>query len=94
MARKLRRLFVTQPLCTTADPIGFTVRVGVTTVEAKSDPDGARRIEALLRAAGKGNRGDRGLDADRRLDADESTADLSAYLDASRAGPGGKNELN
>jgi two-component system, cell cycle response regulator len=88
VARKLRRLFVTQPLCTTADPIGFTVRIGVTTVEAKSDPDGARRIEALLRAAGKGNRADRGFDAD------QSTADLPAYFDASRAGPGGKNEIN
>jgi two-component system, cell cycle response regulator len=88
VARKLRRLFVAQPLCTPADPIGFTVRIGVTTVEARNDPDGARRIDALLRAAGKGIRADRGLYED------QSTADISAYLGASRAGPGGKNEIN
>jgi two-component system cell cycle response regulator len=73
VARKLRRLFAAQPLCTPADPIGFTVRIGVTTVEAKNDPDGARRIDALLHAAGKGP---------------------SAYLGASLARPGRKNELN
>jgi two-component system cell cycle response regulator len=77
VARKLRRLFAAQPLCTSADSIGFTVRIGVATVEARNDPDGTRRIDALLRTAGEGIR-----------------ADPFTYLDASRAGPGGKNGLN
>jgi two-component system cell cycle response regulator len=63
VARKLRQLFAAQPLCTSADPIGFTVRIGVTTVEARNDPDGTRRIDALLRAAGKGVRAERDLDS-------------------------------
>jgi two-component system cell cycle response regulator len=51
VARKLRHLFAREPLFHPHDGGEFTVRIGVTAVEAKHDPDSARQIEALLRSA-------------------------------------------
>lgn len=51
VARKLRQLFVRDPLLQPNDPNAFPVRIAVTAVEAKHDPDGARQIDALLRSA-------------------------------------------
>ena len=50
-ARKLRYLFVRDPLLQPNDPSAFTVRIGVTAVEANHDPNSTRQIEALLRSA-------------------------------------------
>jgi two-component system cell cycle response regulator len=52
-AHKLRQLFAQQPLSTAAEPIGFTVSVGVTAVDAKHDAQSTAKIEAVLRAANR-----------------------------------------
>jgi two-component system, cell cycle response regulator len=51
VARKLRHLFVRDPLLQPNDSNAFTVRIGVTAVEARHDPDSTRQIDALLRSA-------------------------------------------
>jgi diguanylate cyclase (GGDEF)-like protein len=63
VARKLERLFEMHPLSTPADPIGFTVRIGVTSMEAKHDPESTQRIEALLRKATSRCSAERAFDA-------------------------------
>ncbi len=50
-ARKLRHLFVRNPLLQPNESSTFTVHIGVTAVEAKHDPDSTRQIDALLRSA-------------------------------------------
>jgi two-component system, cell cycle response regulator len=50
-AHKLRRLFGQHPLSTPDEPIGFTVDIGVTAVEAKHDSQSAAQVEAVLRVA-------------------------------------------
>jgi len=50
VARKLRHLFVRHPLLQPNDSSPSTVRIGVTAVEAKHDPDSTRQIDALLRS--------------------------------------------
>jgi two-component system cell cycle response regulator len=51
VARKLRHLFARDSLLQPNDSSAFAVRIGVTAVEAKHDPDSARQIDALLRSA-------------------------------------------
>jgi diguanylate cyclase (GGDEF)-like protein len=51
VARKLRHLFVRDPLLQPNDSSVPTVRIGVTAVEAKHDPDSTGQIDALLRSA-------------------------------------------
>lgn len=72
VARKLRYLFTRDPLCMADDSINLTVRIAVTAVEPKHDPDSMLRISALLRAAS-----DR-FDAFERLDGDPSTVYFTA----------------
>jgi two-component system cell cycle response regulator len=87
-AQKLRQLFASHPLSTPAQPIGFTVSIGVTAVEAKHDALSGDQIRAVLGAAV------RETYANKRLDDDQ--ADVSAMVRES--GPsapiGGKNGLN
>jgi len=73
---------------TQADPIGFTVSIEVTAVEAKHDAQSADQIRALLRAAV------RETYANKRLDGDQD--DVGAMVCASGPGApiGGQNGLN
>jgi two-component system, cell cycle response regulator len=50
-AQKLRTLFAVHPLSTPAEPMGFTVSLEITAVNAKHDADSIVQIEALLRTA-------------------------------------------
>lgn len=50
-AHKLRQLFGQHPLSTPDGPIGFTVDIGVTAVEAKHDSQSTAQVEAVLRVA-------------------------------------------
>jgi two-component system, cell cycle response regulator len=79
VARKLRQLFALHPLSTPADPIGFTVNIAVTAIEAKHDAEGSLQIAALLRAVNSGANDNAGA----------SAADGRAI-----AHGGGRNELN
>jgi diguanylate cyclase (GGDEF)-like protein len=88
VAQKLERLFEMHPLSTPADPIGFTVRIGVTSMEAQHDSDSVRRLDALLRKATDRCR------TNQQLDGEQSTADLRSYMSARDAPSGGKNEIN
>ena len=65
-AQKLRRLFAVNPRSTPAEPLGFTVSIGVTAVDAKHDTESAAKIEAVLRAADRGRYADAGTLADMR----------------------------
>jgi diguanylate cyclase (GGDEF)-like protein len=51
VARKLRRLFPGDPLLQPSDSNALTVSIGVTSLEAKHDPDSTQRIDALLHSA-------------------------------------------
>jgi diguanylate cyclase (GGDEF)-like protein len=82
-AFKLRRLFAEHPLSTPAQPLGLTVSIAVTAVDAKRDARSAGQIAALLRAA------DRGTHANERL-GDQANADTGGP----GAPIGGKNGLN
>jgi two-component system cell cycle response regulator len=53
-AQKLHRLFAAQTLSTPDGPLGLTVCIGVTAVDAKHDVESAAKIEAVLRAADRG----------------------------------------
>jgi diguanylate cyclase (GGDEF)-like protein len=85
---KLRRLFAQHPLSSPADPIGFTVNIGVTAVDAKHDAQSTAQIEAVLRAA------NRGTCAGARLDGDHLDAGAMAGTTGLGARIGGKNGLN
>jgi two-component system cell cycle response regulator len=50
-AQKLRALFAMHPLSTPAEPMGFTVSIEVTALNAKHDAGGTMQVEALLRTA-------------------------------------------
>jgi two-component system, cell cycle response regulator len=54
-AQQLRQLFTTHLLTTPADPIGFTVSIGVTAVDAKHDVQSAAKIDAVLHEANRGS---------------------------------------
>jgi diguanylate cyclase (GGDEF)-like protein len=86
-AHKLRQLFALHPLSTPAEPIGFTVSIGVTAVDAAHDTQSAAQIEAVLCAA------DRRRHANRRF-GDQTTADAPACTGGPSARLGGKNGLN
>jgi two-component system cell cycle response regulator len=89
VARKLRYLFAREPLSTPDDSSAFAVRIGVTAVEAKHDPDSTLRIDALLRAALNQSQ------SDRRLGGDTSAADDSATsLGATGASSRGKHGVH
>jgi diguanylate cyclase (GGDEF)-like protein len=88
VAHKLRRLFAQRPLSSPADPIGFTVSIGVTAVDAKHDAQSTAQIEAVLRAA------NRGTCAGARLDGDQPDADAMAGTTGLGARIGGKSGLN
>jgi diguanylate cyclase (GGDEF)-like protein len=62
VARKLRHLFARDPLLRPNDSIVFTVRIGLTAVVAKHDPDSTRQIDALLRSATARSRNVQGFD--------------------------------
>jgi diguanylate cyclase (GGDEF)-like protein len=79
VAHKLRKLFALHPLSTPSEPIGFTVIIGVTAIEAKHGIDGSSQIAALLR------------DANRAVNADADTLPAPAR---SIAHSGGTNGLN
>jgi diguanylate cyclase (GGDEF)-like protein len=64
VARKLRQLFARDPLLLPDDSDPFMVRIGVTAVEAKHDPDSTRQIDALLRSATVQSLADLGFDGD------------------------------
>jgi diguanylate cyclase (GGDEF)-like protein len=51
VANKLRQAYGGSPVMTDAGPVGFTVSVGVTAVEAAHEIENVSRIEQLLRAA-------------------------------------------
>jgi two-component system cell cycle response regulator len=88
VARKLRYLFVRDPLGIAEDSSASTVRIGMTAVEAKHDPDSALRIDALLRAAtGRSN-------ADRFLRGDGSTVDPLASTAATHPAARGKHGVH
>lgn len=86
-AHKLRQLFALHPLSTPAEPIGFTVSIGVTAVDAAHDTESAAQIEAVLCSA------DRRRHANRQL-GDQAWADTAACTGGPSARPGGKNGLN
>jgi two-component system, cell cycle response regulator len=88
VARKLRCLFVSSPLCVAEDSSALTVRIGMTAVEAKHDPDSALRIGALLRAAT-----DRS-NADRLLQEGASTVDTSSYVSDNHPAAPGKHGIH
>jgi diguanylate cyclase (GGDEF)-like protein len=81
-AYKLRRLFVEHPLSTPAQPLGFTVSIAVTAVDAKREARSRAQIAALLRAADQTHANERLGDQ-----ANADTGGLSAPI-------GGKNGLN
>jgi two-component system cell cycle response regulator len=87
-AQKLRQLFALHPFSTPAEPIGFTVSIGVTAVEAKHDARSADQIRALLAASV------RETYANKRLDGAQD--DVTALVCARGPGApiGGKNGLN
>jgi two-component system, cell cycle response regulator len=85
-AQKLRQLFVRHPMSTPAEPIGFTVSIEVTAVDAKHDEQSGAQIQAVLRAAVRESH------AERRIDGD--LANRGLCTNESRAPSGGKNGLN
>jgi diguanylate cyclase (GGDEF)-like protein len=87
-AHKLRQLFAQHPWSTPADPIGFTVNIGVTAVDAEHDSHSAAQIEAVLCAA------NRGRHAEKQLDRSLGSADTPACSGGPSARLGGKNGLN
>jgi two-component system cell cycle response regulator len=87
-AYKLRQLFAVHQLSTPAEPIGFTVSIGVTAVDAKHDARSTAQIEAVLHAA------DRRTHANKGLDGDQANVDTLACTSGSHAQTGGKNGLN
>jgi two-component system cell cycle response regulator len=84
-ADKLRRLFVQHQLSTPAEPIGFTVGIGVTAVEAKHDSQSTAQVEAVLRVASRGACGS---------DGDHTKVGATICTSGSGAQIGAKNELN
>jgi two-component system cell cycle response regulator len=86
-AHKLRQLFALHPLSTLAEPIGFTVSIGVTAVDAAHDTQCAAQIEAVLCAADRRRQATKLLGEQTRIDAPDCIGGPSARL-------GGKNGLN
>jgi two-component system, cell cycle response regulator len=87
-AHQLRQLFALHPLSTPAEPIGFTVSVGVTAVDAEHDAESTAQIDAVLCAA------DRGRHANGQLDGAQARADTPACTGGPSARLGGKHGLN
>jgi two-component system cell cycle response regulator len=87
-AHKLRQLFALHPLSTPAEPLGFTVSIGVTAVDAGHDAQSPAQIEAVLCAA------DRGKHAHGQLHGNQARADKPARTGGPGARVGGKNGLN
>jgi two-component system, cell cycle response regulator len=86
-AQKLRQLFAPHPMSTPAEPIGFTVSIGVTAVEAKCDPQSAEQIQAVLRAAARETYANKCLDGDQAAGTVTCTSEPTAPI-------GGKYGLN
>ena len=88
VSRKLKQLFEMHPLSTPADPIGFTVRIGVTSMEAKYGSDNTQKLDALLRkAAGM-------VSAGTLTGGERSTAHMNDYIEVLNAPRGGKDRIN
>jgi two-component system cell cycle response regulator len=87
-AQKLRQLFKLHPQSAPDEPVGFTVSIEVTAVEAGHDAESAAQVQAVLRAAV------RETYANGRLDGDQASADTMACAGEPGAPIGGKNELN
>jgi diguanylate cyclase (GGDEF)-like protein len=64
VADKLRRLIARQPLVTAAVLIEFSLKVGVTAMEAYSDPNCAHRLSALFRRLDSTERSVEALEGD------------------------------
>jgi diguanylate cyclase (GGDEF)-like protein len=84
-AHKLRRLFAQHPPSTPAEPIGFTVSIRVTAVDAKHDSQSTAQVEAVLRAANRGTYAS---------DGDHANADAMACTSGPSPRIGAKNVLN
>ena len=54
VAQKLREVFASKPVSTSAGPVNFTVCVGITAMQAVPERGDMPRADALLRAAGRG----------------------------------------
>jgi two-component system cell cycle response regulator len=87
-AQKLRQLFNLHPQSAPDEPVGFTVSIEVTAVEAGQDAESTSQVEAVLRAAV------RETYANGRLDSDQASADTMACTSEPGAPIGGKNGLN
>jgi two-component system, cell cycle response regulator len=87
-AEKLRQLFALHPLSTPAEPIGFTVNIEVTAVDAKHDVHSAAKIQTVLSAAV------RGTFAIQPPDTDQAGTGATACASEPSASAGGKNGLN
>jgi hypothetical protein len=81
----LRQLFGQHPLSTPHEPIGFTVDIAVTAVEAKHDSQSMAQVKAVLRVANcEAYAGD----------GDHTNADAMTCTSGPSARTGAKNELN
>jgi two-component system cell cycle response regulator len=86
VAHKLRRFFA-KPLSTAAEQIGFTVSIGVTTVDARHDAQSAAQIDALLRIADCGTQAN-------TLSGGQAGSDAMDWASRPDGEVGGKNGLN
>jgi two-component system cell cycle response regulator len=87
-AQKLRQLFKLHPQSAPDEPLGFTVSIEVTAVEAGHDAQSTAQVQAVLRAAV------RETYANVRLDGNQAGADTMACTSEPGAPIGGKNGLN
>jgi two-component system, cell cycle response regulator len=84
-AHKLRQIFAQHPLSIPSAPIGFTVSITVTAVDAKHDSQSTAQVEAALRVANRGM-----YDSDH----DRANSDALACTNGFGAQIGGTNGLN
>jgi two-component system cell cycle response regulator len=82
-AQKLRQLFKLHPQSAPDEPVGFTVSIEVTAVEAGHDAESAAQVQAVLRAAVRETYSNKRLESDQAAGASEPSAPI-----------GGKNGLN
>ena len=87
-AHQFRRLFELHPLSTPAEPIGFTVSIEVTAVDAKHDAESTAQVEAVLCAA------DRGTHANKQSGDNQARVDTPSCAGGPGTRLGGKNGLN
>jgi diguanylate cyclase (GGDEF)-like protein len=86
-AQKLRQLFKLHPQSAPDEPLGFTVSIEVTAVEAGHDAASTAQVQAVLRAAVRETYAG-------RLDGGQARADTMACTSQPGVPIGGKNGLN